>query len=96
MKPERKGTTVMAAQEGRGVQHSTACAAEAEETVKELRGALENAGIMLPTLRVDPATLVRGAPCLLVEPGRCSVETEPWQAPRPVARPVARPAAVIG
>nr|WP_240437069.1 hypothetical protein [Streptomyces sporangiiformans] len=84
VKPKRKGTTVRAAQEARSAQHSTACVEEAEETVKELRGALENAGIMLPTLRIDPATLAREAPCPLVELGRCSVET------------AARLAAVIG
>ncbi|MEV0226044.1 hypothetical protein [Streptomyces sp. NPDC050704] len=56
-------------------RHSTACVAEAEETVKELRAALATAGITLPTLGIDPATLAREAPCPLVELGRCSVET---------------------
>ncbi len=56
-------------------QHSTVCVEQAEETVKELREALAAAGIKLPTLRIDPATLAREAPCPLVELGRCSVET---------------------
>jgi hypothetical protein len=56
-------------------QHSALCVEEAEEVVKELRAALENAGITLPTLRIDPASLAREAPCPLVELGRCSVDT---------------------
>jgi hypothetical protein len=56
-------------------RHSARCVEEAEEAVKELRAALEKAGITLPTLRIDPASLAREAPCPLVELGRCSVET---------------------
>ncbi|MEV2196850.1 hypothetical protein AB0I02_38625 [Streptomyces phaeochromogenes] len=60
---------------GHGAQHSVACVEQAEETVKELRAALATAGIKLPTLGIDPASLAREAPCPLVELGRCSVET---------------------
>ncbi|WP_155058408.1 hypothetical protein [Streptomyces blattellae] len=56
-------------------RHSALCVEEAEEAVKELRAALENAGIILPSLRIDPASLAREAPCPLVELGRCSVGT---------------------
>jgi hypothetical protein len=42
--------------------------------VKELRAALADAGISLPSLRIDPATLAHEAPCPLVELGGCSVE----------------------
>ncbi|MET7377636.1 hypothetical protein ABZT08_02215 [Streptomyces sp. NPDC005526] len=55
--------------------HSAVCVREAEETLTELRAALEKAGITLPSLRLDPAGLAREAPCPLVELGRCSVET---------------------
>ncbi|NGO15351.1 hypothetical protein G5C60_49190 [Streptomyces sp. HC44] len=65
----------MADYEGRGARHSAACVEEAEETLKELRTALANAGIKLPTLRIDPASLARETPCRLIELGRCSVET---------------------
>jgi hypothetical protein len=68
VKPEREGSQVEA-------QHSAYCVEEAEETVKELRAALETAGITLPTLRIEPVSIARDAPCPLVELGRCSVET---------------------
>lgn len=68
VKPKREGSDVSA-------RHSAQCAEEAEEAVKELRAALEKAGITLPTLRIDPASLAREAPCPLVELGRCSVAT---------------------
>ncbi|MCX5557569.1 hypothetical protein [Streptomyces sp. NBC_00038] len=55
-------------------QHSARCVEEAEETVKELRAALANAGITLPSLGIDPASLAREAPCPRVELGGCSVE----------------------
>ena len=57
-----------------GGRHSALCVEEAEETVKELRTALANAGITLPSLRIDPATLAREAPCPLVELGGCSID----------------------
>ena len=68
VKPEFEGSKV-------AERHSAHCVEEAEEVVKELRAALENAGITLPTLRIDPASLAREAPCPLVELGRCSVDT---------------------
>ncbi|GAA3525256.1 hypothetical protein GCM10022295_04100 [Streptomyces osmaniensis] len=68
VKPEFEGSQVTA-------RHSARCVEEAEEVVKELRAALEKAGITLPTLRIDPASLAREAPCPLVELGRCSMET---------------------
>jgi len=55
-------------------QHSARCVEEAEETVKELRTALTNAGITLPSLRIDQASLAREAPCPRIELGGCSVE----------------------
>ncbi|MEU6591469.1 hypothetical protein ABZ923_19975 [Streptomyces sp. NPDC046881] len=51
------------------------CVEEAEETLRELRSALEKAGVLLPSLGLDPVSLAREAPCPLVEPGRCSVAT---------------------
>ncbi|MEU9211692.1 hypothetical protein AB0D27_28075 [Streptomyces sp. NPDC048415] len=57
-----------------GGRHSAHCVEEAEETVKDLRTALAHAGITLPSLRIDPATLAREAPCPLVQLGGCSVE----------------------
>ncbi|MBZ9643671.1 MULTISPECIES: hypothetical protein [Streptomyces] len=56
-------------------RHSALCVEEAEDTLNELRTALEKAGITLPSLRLDPASLAREAPCPLVELGRCSMET---------------------
>ena len=55
-------------------QHSARCVEEAEDTVKELRAALADAGITLPSLGIDPASLAREAPCPRVELGGCSVE----------------------
>jgi hypothetical protein len=75
VKLKSEGISTMADYEARGVRHSTLCVEEAEETVKELREALANAGIKLPTLRIDPASLARETPCPLIELGRCSVET---------------------
>ncbi|MEV0438508.1 hypothetical protein AB0I84_06525 [Streptomyces spectabilis] len=64
----------MTANDAAGESHSAACVEEAEDTVKELRAALERAGIPMPSLRVDPATVARQAPCPLVDLGRCTVE----------------------
>ncbi|MFK0018327.1 hypothetical protein [Streptomyces sp. NPDC090798] len=55
-------------------QHSALCVEEAEVTVKELRAAPEKAGITLPSLRIDPPSLAREAPCPRVELGGCSIE----------------------
>ncbi|MEU1194858.1 hypothetical protein ABZ446_01360 [Streptomyces sp. NPDC005813] len=57
-----------------GGRHSARCVEEAEETVRELRMALANAGITLPSLRLDAASLAREAPCPRVELGGCSAE----------------------
>lgn len=43
--------------------------------MEELLAALAKAGMRLPSRGLDPVSLVREAPCPLVEPGRCSVET---------------------
>ncbi|GGY12291.1 hypothetical protein [Streptomyces djakartensis] len=56
-------------------RHSALCAEEAEDVVKELRAELAKAGVVLPSLGLDPVSLAREAPCPLVELGRCSVET---------------------
>ncbi|GGW80962.1 MULTISPECIES: hypothetical protein [Streptomyces] len=56
-------------------RHSALCVEEAEDAVKELRAELAKAGIILPSLGLDPVSLAREAPCPLVELGRCSVET---------------------
>lgn len=64
----------MKAQATLGGRHSARCVEEAEETVEELRQALARAGIVLPSLGLDPATLAREAPCPLVDLGRCSVD----------------------
>ncbi|MER6715677.1 MULTISPECIES: hypothetical protein [unclassified Streptomyces] len=56
-------------------RHSALCVEEAEDAVKELRAELAKAGIILPSLGLDPVSLAREAPCPLVELGRCTVET---------------------
>ncbi|MGW0609884.1 hypothetical protein [Streptomyces sp. NPDC002788] len=56
-------------------RHSALCVEEAEDAVKELRAELAEAGIILPSLGVDPVSLAREALCPLVESGRCSVRT---------------------
>ncbi|MET7679825.1 hypothetical protein [Streptomyces sp. NPDC005423] len=55
--------------------HSAFCVEETEDMVKELRAVLAKAGIALPSLRIDPASLAREAPCPRIELGGCSVET---------------------
>jgi hypothetical protein len=64
---------VKAANASLGGRHSALCVEEAEETVEELRQALARAGVVLPSLGIDPATLAREAACPLVDLGRCSV-----------------------
>ncbi|MFF5981569.1 hypothetical protein ACFY78_22235 [Streptomyces olindensis] len=56
-------------------RHSALCVEEAEDAVKELRAELAKAGIILPSLGLDPVSLGREAPCPLVELGRVTVET---------------------
>ncbi|MFJ2769648.1 hypothetical protein [Streptomyces sp. NPDC087300] len=55
-------------------RHAVACIEQAEDTVKELRDALGRAGITLPSLRIDPVSLAREAPCPRIELGGCSVD----------------------
>ncbi|MFE6164861.1 hypothetical protein ACFQ7F_38790 [Streptomyces sp. NPDC056486] len=55
--------------------HSALCVEEAEETVKELRAALAGAGIILPSLRIDPRSWAREVPCPRLELGGCRVDT---------------------
>ena len=43
--------------------------------MKELRAALTEAGITLPSLGIDPATLARETPCPRIELGGCSADT---------------------
>jgi hypothetical protein len=57
-------------------RHSALCAEEAEDAVKELRAELAKAGIILPSLGLDPVSLVRKAPCPLVESARRSPTTD--------------------
>jgi hypothetical protein len=56
-------------------RHALECLTEADEAVLELRTAFARLGIALPSLRLDPISYARDAPCPLVELGRCSVET---------------------
>ncbi|WP_055522953.1 hypothetical protein [Streptomyces graminilatus] len=59
----------------RQTAHAAGCVEEAEEIVKELRKALKNAGITLPSLGLDAVSVAREAPCPLIELGRVNVET---------------------
>ncbi|WP_447037318.1 hypothetical protein [Streptomyces sp. DSM 118878] len=54
--------------------HAVVCVEQAEETLRELRAALARAGITLPSLRIDAATIAREAPCPRIEFGGCSVD----------------------
>ncbi|MEE1755662.1 hypothetical protein [Streptomyces sp. SP18CS02] len=46
----------------------------AEEVVARLRGALGEAGVILPSLRVDPVTAASDVACPLVDLGRCNLD----------------------
>lgn len=48
-------------------------AGSTEEVVERLREALRAAGVVLPSLRVDPVTGASAEPFPLVELGRCNV-----------------------
>lgn len=48
---------------------------EAQQVQDELSAALERAGIVLPSLGVDPVWLSRRPPRVLIELGRCNLET---------------------
>ncbi|MGW8556376.1 hypothetical protein [Streptomyces tubercidicus] len=56
---------------------ATGPTAEAEAVCEELAAALRRTGIVLPSLTVDALTYGYGyePPCVLVELGRCNVET---------------------
>ena len=47
----------------------------AEDVVNRLRSALDAAGVVLPSLRVDPLTAAGEEPYPLVELGRCNLDT---------------------
>ncbi|MCB5910823.1 hypothetical protein [Streptomyces pinistramenti] len=48
---------------------------EAQQVHDELSAALERAGIVLPSLGIDPVWLSGTPPRVLIELGRCNVET---------------------
>ena len=48
---------------------------EAEKIVGRLREELEELGVVLPSLRVDPVTAATREPYPLVELGRCNLNT---------------------
>ncbi|OIK24758.1 hypothetical protein [Streptomyces malaysiense] len=55
-------------------KHSVLCVEEADDVVRELREALGKAGVVLPSLRIDLASIAREKPCPHVELGGCSVD----------------------
>lgn len=55
-------------------KHSALCVEEADDVVEKLREALGKSGIVLPSLRIDLASIARENPCPHVELGGCSVE----------------------
>uniref|UniRef100_A0AAU2VSA0 Uncharacterized protein n=1 Tax=Streptomyces sp. NBC_00008 TaxID=2903610 RepID=A0AAU2VSA0_9ACTN len=48
---------------------------EAEEAVERLREGLAGVGITLPSLRVDPVSSAGSGPGVLIELGRCNLDT---------------------
>ncbi|MER6558494.1 hypothetical protein ABT300_12215 [Streptomyces sp. NPDC001027] len=44
-----------------------------QEAVEQLRAALGGAGIVLPSLRIDPVSGAHGDPYALVDLGRCNL-----------------------
>lgn len=48
---------------------------DAEAAIAELRGALARAGVTLPSLGIDPLSYAEDEHGVLVDLGRCSVET---------------------
>ncbi|MEV8317216.1 hypothetical protein AB0Q95_23915 [Streptomyces sp. NPDC059900] len=46
-----------------------------EDAVRQLRAALERAGVTLPSLRMDPLTAAADGALPLVELGRCNLDT---------------------
>ncbi|MEU6482477.1 hypothetical protein [Streptomyces sp. NPDC046887] len=49
--------------------------AAVEDVVARLRGELEEMGVVLPSLGVDPVTMAGDAAAPLVDLGRCNLET---------------------
>ncbi|MCX2968041.1 hypothetical protein WDH52_05570 [Streptomyces sp. TRM70308] len=47
----------------------------AEEAVNDLRDELGRAGLVLPSLRIDPVSAAGNEPSPLIDLGRCNVET---------------------
>ncbi|MEU9986222.1 hypothetical protein AB0E10_05310 [Streptomyces sp. NPDC048045] len=56
-----------------GTTESHRPARTTEEAVEQLRAALDDVGIILPSLRVDPWTGSHGEPYALVDLGRCNL-----------------------
>ncbi|MBW1603834.1 hypothetical protein JJV70_17310 [Streptomyces sp. JJ66] len=48
---------------------------DAEEATNDLRDELGHAGVVLPSLRIDPVSAAGNEPSPLVDLGRCTVET---------------------
>lgn len=48
---------------------------EAEEAVERLREGLAGVGVTLPSLRVDPVSSAGSGPGVLIELGRCNLDT---------------------
>ncbi|WLQ41593.1 hypothetical protein P8A22_17340 [Streptomyces laculatispora] len=48
---------------------------EAEEAVARLRDGFAGVGITLPSLRVDPVSCAGSGPAVLVDLGRCNLDT---------------------
>ncbi|MGW2618564.1 hypothetical protein [Streptomyces sp. NPDC001500] len=45
----------------------------AQEAVEQLRAALGEAGVILPSLRIDPVSGAHGDPYALIDLGRCNL-----------------------
>jgi hypothetical protein len=60
--------------ENRGTLSPAKVVEKAEDTVQELRTALARVGITLPSLRLDPLSVVRDEPTPLVDLGRCTTQ----------------------
>ena len=48
---------------------------EAEELVARLRGGFAGVGVVLPSLRVDPVSFAGDDPVVLLDLGRCNLDT---------------------
>ncbi|MGW6457542.1 hypothetical protein ACWF94_16760 [Streptomyces sp. NPDC055078] len=56
------------------VRHSRECMSDAEVAVRELVIALDQTGIVLPSVRVEADSYARERPCPLIELGRVTVD----------------------